>query len=44
MKKNKIKTKSLVFNSDKCLLERVESILTEGVKLPGDVLLDETCQ
>ena len=28
----------------KCLLERVESIMTGGVKLPGNVLLDEVCQ
>jgi len=27
-----------------CLLERVESIMTEGVKLPENVLLDELCQ
>ena len=25
-----------------CFLERVESILTEGVELPRNVLLDET--
>ena len=29
---------------DKCFLERVESILTEGVKLPRNVLPGETCQ
>jgi len=29
---------------DKCFLERVESILTGGVKLPRNVLLDKTCQ
>jgi len=28
----------------KCFLERVESILTGGVELPRNVLLDETCQ
>ena len=28
----------------KCLLERVESIITGGVKIPGNVLLDETYQ
>jgi len=28
----------------KCFLERVESIYTEGVKLPRNVLLGETCQ
>ena len=28
----------------KCFLERVESILTGGVKLLRNVLLDETCQ
>ena len=27
-----------------CFLERVESILTEGVKLPRNVLLGEACQ
>jgi len=27
-----------------CFLERVESILTEGVKLPRNVLPDEVCQ
>jgi len=27
-----------------CFLERVESILTGGVKLPRDILLDEACQ
>jgi len=28
----------------KCLLERVESIITGGVELPGNVLLGEVCQ
>jgi len=28
----------------KCFLERVESISTEGVELPRNVLLDEACQ
>ena len=28
----------------KFLLERVESITTEGVELPKNVLLDEACQ
>ena len=28
----------------KYLLERIESIMTEGVKLPKDVFLDEACQ
>jgi len=28
----------------KCFFERVESILTRGVKLPKNVLLGETCQ
>jgi len=28
----------------KCFLERVESILTGGVKLPRNILLGETCQ
>jgi len=28
----------------KCFLERVESISTEGVELPRNVLLDEICQ
>ena len=27
-----------------CLLERVESITTGGVELPGNVLPDEVCQ
>jgi len=27
-----------------CLLERIESIMTGGVKLPRVVLLGETCQ
>ena len=29
---------------DKCLLKRVESIMTGGVKLPRNVLLGEVCQ
>ena len=29
---------------DECFLERVESILTGGVELPRNVLLDEVCQ
>jgi len=28
----------------KCFLERVESILIEGVELPRNVLLGEACQ
>jgi len=28
----------------KCLLERVKSIMTEGVELPRNVLLGEACQ
>ena len=28
----------------KCFLERVESILTEGVELPRNVLLGKVCQ
>ena len=28
----------------KCFLERVESILTGGVELPGNVLPGEVCQ
>ena len=28
----------------KCFLKRVESILTEGVKLPRNVLPGKTCQ
>jgi len=28
----------------KCLLERVKSIMTEGVKLPRNVLPGEVCQ
>jgi len=28
---------------DECFLERVESILTEGVELPRNVLLGEAC-
>ena len=27
----------------KCLLKRVESIMTEGVELPRNVLLNEIC-
>jgi len=27
-----------------CLLERVESIMTGGVELPGNILSDEACQ
>jgi len=27
-----------------CLLERIKNIMTGGVKLPRDVLLDEVCQ
>jgi len=27
-----------------CLLKRIESIMTGGVELPKDVLLDEVCQ
>ena len=27
-----------------CLLKRIENITTEGVELPGNVLLDEVCQ
>jgi len=27
-----------------CFLEGVESIMTEGVELPEDILLDEMCQ
>ena len=29
---------------DKCFFERVENILTKGVKLPRNVLLGEACQ
>ena len=29
---------------DECFLKRVESIMTEEVELPRDVILDETCQ
>jgi len=29
---------------DKCFLERVESILTRGVKLPRNILLYKVCQ
>jgi len=28
----------------KCFLERIKSILTGGVRLPRNVLLDEVCQ
>jgi len=28
---------------DECLLERVENIMTGGVKLLGNILLDKTC-
>ena len=31
-------------SGDKCFLEKVESILTGGVELPRNVLLDEACQ
>jgi len=31
-------------NRGEYLLERVESIMTEKVKIPGNVLLDEACQ
>jgi len=31
-------------SGDEYLLERVESIITEGVKLPGNILLVEMCQ
>ena len=31
-------------NGGECLLERIESIIIGGVKLPKDVLLDEMCQ
>jgi len=27
-----------------CLLEGVESIMTGGVKLPGNIFLDKVCQ
>jgi len=27
-----------------CLLEKVESIMIEGVKLPGNILLGEACK
>ena len=29
---------------EKCLFEKVESIMTEGVKLPRNVLLGKVCQ
>ena len=29
---------------DECFLERIESIMTGGVKLSRNVLLDEACQ
>ena len=28
---------------DECLLEKIESITTEGVELSRDILLDEIC-
>ena len=31
-------------SEDKCLLKRIESIMTERVELPRDILLDEVCQ
>ena len=31
-------------SKSKCFLERIESIMTEGVKLPRNVLLGEACQ
>jgi len=31
-------------SKDKCLFERVESIMTGEVKLPKNVLLDKACQ
>jgi len=31
-------------NKDEYLLEEVENIMTEEIKLPGNVLLDKTCQ
>ena len=31
-------------SKDKCLLKRIESIMTERVELPRDILLDEVCQ
>jgi len=31
-------------SGDECLLEGVESIMTGGIKLPGNVLPDKTCQ
>jgi len=31
-------------SKDKYLFERVESITTGGVELPGNILLDEICQ
>jgi len=31
-------------SEDKYLLERIERIMTGGVKLPWDVLLDKVCQ
>ena len=29
---------------DECFLERVESIMTEGVELPRDILSGKACQ
>jgi len=31
-------------SEDECFLERIESIMIEGVELPKNVLLDEACQ
>ena len=31
-------------NKGECLLQRVESIIIGGIKLPKSVLLDKTCQ
>ena len=44
---NKLSIENLVSENrgrDKCLLERVESIMTGGVKLLGNVLLNEVYQ
>ena len=44
---NELSIRNLVYkdgSGDECLLQRVESIITEGIKLPGNVLLDEVCQ
>jgi len=30
-------------SKDECLLERIESIIVEGVKLPKDILLGKMC-